>query len=571
MIARLWLASIVVWFMAAAHAPAWSGQSICPSPIYEDELRRKGETGWVLSSLLSCVSQESADWAARHHHSASIRVVAVRERVTDQALLSESALRDRSRDVRIEAIKKLEVQPVLEQIAASTAREDERSEAILRLQNQSLIELLALDHREPTSVRAAALQVVKNEGVLASAFCEKGSAILKEIDASFLHLLFDRMNDQVALNKVVWSGSIYAVRFLAARRLRNQAMLAAVVMKHREAKVQAAAAPFLTEPSLAATVALEHPDPDIRGVATHRVTDQSVLVRIVGHDPDPTVRSTAAHRISDQEMLRRFARDPNVNMRHAAATNIDDEEELRRLVETDELKVALTAVARVRNQDLLLKWAKTHPEGLIRWEAIQGLRPEVDRDPLVIGALGLIRDTPTAGVILKASSEGVRQAAFDSASAWTREAALEVAEKTQGGRPEERAAKMAEEDPAPRVRIAALQRMQDPIANERAAKADSDSTVRQYAATRFPTNHPVRLNTALADPDPGLRQRLAETIREPGLARQLLERSRDAAVRRIAISSVADVELVKSLSKTDADPLIRKAAEERLKALERKR
>jgi len=418
-------------------------------------------------------------------------------------------------------------------------------------------------------VRQGAVNALKNEKVLAQVLSQRKPYYRGEFEAELLYRVISKIKDQEALKQMVWSAYEHAPRIFAAKALQDQSMLADIVMKHPETDVQEAAVRRLTDPSILSTVALSHPSLEVRGWALRGVTDQAVLTRIALQDTDPTMRSGAAHRVTDQDLLRRFARDPSANMRKAAVSNLTDEQELQRLVENDEREIALAAVVRVKNQELLLKWAKSHPEGLVRWEAIQRV-DAADRDSLILSALSDTRSTTAAEKMVKGSSPEVRRAASASASFVARVEALQTMREMSEALPKDQLMRMAFEDEAPSVRLEALQSMNDPEANDRAARDDASARVREFAATRFSGGHPVRLRTILNDPDAALRERLASVIQDPDLAKELVLRSSDPVVRRIGVRRLTDKDMLKALSKSEGDQALRKTAEERLKALEKK-
>lgn len=137
--------------------------------------------------------------------------------------------------------------------------------------------------------------------------------------------------------------------------------------------------------------------------------------------------------------------------------------------------------------------------------------------------------------------------------------------------PRELVMKIAFQDSSPYVRREALIFMKDADANDRAALQDASPIVREFAATRFPRNHPVRIRMALSDTDPVLRSGLAGLIDDPIVLKQIVQESRDPKVRWIAIGKLDDKEFVGRLAANDPDPEIRRRAEERMRVLEKKR
>lgn len=116
---------------------------------------------------------------------------------------------------------------------------------------------------------------------------------------------------------------------------------------------------------------------------------------------------------------------------------------------------------------------------------------------------------------------------------------------------------LAREDEDPRVRLAAVGRLDEPGVLGEISRSDDASKVRHRAVE-------ILIRIATEDADPARCEQAAASLSEPKHLSRIARTATDPAVRRYALGRVEDAKALGSVARHAADPAIRSAAVERL-------
>ena len=409
------------------------------------------------------------------------------ERLTDQATLGGVALHDPDPLVRQSAVKSLKDPEILARVLSEDANVGVRTAAVGNVKDQALLARVAVRDPDP-ELRLQTLNLISDPGLLLDV---ARTAEEPEVRDAALA----RIQDQAFLSRLAREERHSALRLSAIRLVRSQETLASLVSdtaEQREARL--AALEGLTDPLLLERLVREDPDADVRAAAAGRIQDPVLRAALAESDPLPKVRLAAAARLEDQTVLARVAlRDASPEVRARAAGRLDDPDALARIALQDpDEKVRLEAVARIRDQDLLKRIIESDPAGEVGAKAVSGLRisnPELfarlaQNDPFPKvrwQAVARLSDQPLLDRILRHDpSAAVRNAALQRLT----DQELLYAYLANG--------------PDWRLRVEIVNMVRDPAVLVGTAAAEPDEDVRQAAWRRL---HARRELDVIGDPD----------------------------------------------------------------------
>lgn len=202
------------------------------------------------------------------------RAIARVSKLEDEELIKAATIAP-CPDIRYAALKRLNDQTVLTQVALMDSKEHIRRFAADKITDPILLE-----------------KVVTNTGDLS-------------ISLRLLYKLPDAALSESELKNLC--SNEYETRRDAVERLRNQRMLAEVARKDENLKIRQRAVEKLCDSAALAEVALNEKDGYTRGIATKKLTDQTVLAEIARRDKNEFVRGEAVEKLTDQTVLAEIA------------------------------------------------------------------------------------------------------------------------------------------------------------------------------------------------------------------------------------------------------------------------
>ncbi len=232
------------------------------------------------------------------HSSYRVRLEAVKK-IDDQSLLETIALQDEDVSVRLEAVKKIDAQPVLEKIALQDEEPSVRLEAVKKIDAQTpVLEKIALQDEEP-SVRREAVKKIDAQPVL-ERIALQGKHRTARLEAA------KKIDAQPVLERIALQDVEYSVRLEAVKKIDAQPVLERIALQDKDASVRQEAAKTIDAQPVLERIALQDEDASARLEAVKKIDAQPVLGRCALQDESYSVRREAAKRVRDPEILEKI-------------------------------------------------------------------------------------------------------------------------------------------------------------------------------------------------------------------------------------------------------------------------
>jgi hypothetical protein len=219
---------------------------------------------------LSKVGLRSRAWPAT-------RLLAT-ESLSKQSVLGKIAIRDKSRDVRLAAIKHFAQssdpdQRILGRIAIRAKDERIRTIATLLLTDVGLLARIAATDKD-SGVRRAVIAALKDQSAIAV-------ISRRDKDWEVRQAAVAKLTDETALGVVARGDSHDTVRKEAAERITDQPMLERIALEDKYWLVRCVATRKLTSQAILAKIALADDDEHVLCGAITKIVDQNVLAQLL--------------------------------------------------------------------------------------------------------------------------------------------------------------------------------------------------------------------------------------------------------------------------------------------------
>ncbi len=229
----------------------------------------------------------------------------------------------------IYAVKSLEDQKLLADIAKNEGKEYLRTAAVKKLEDWEVLDYIAKND-EDNDVRLAAIEKV----------------VIKITKADNFIAAVEKLEDQKLLADIAKNCKRVHVRRPAVEKLdpqKWQDLLAEIAKNDEDPLVCIAAVKKLNDQKVLAYVAKNDKKYFVRTAAVEKLNDQKLLTDIAKNDENEYVRQAAVKKLNDQKLLSDIARnDENEDVRQAAVEKVKD----RKLL------------AEIAKEEIEFKWKK---------------------------------------------------------------------------------------------------------------------------------------------------------------------------------------------------------------------
>ncbi len=267
--------------------------------------------------------------------------------------------------VREEAVKKLDKDDIIEELAQHDPSPLVRAAAVAKLKNPELIKTIAQTQEEDFSVRKEAMQLLEDD-----------HETLLQIAAYLLDLpSFKAVNGLYTNQEMLARIAIYAqdpeVALEAAARIVNQKLLEQITFHGQIPSGRAETASRLHDQKVLAGLARDDKESAVRLKAVEKLTDMETLSVLAFEDPLPEIRAAAVGRLRDPEKLAQAMADPEKSVRRAALKKINDPVTIAWVAVNDTSKTVQTeAIEKLIGDEYLLQVVKESYDPEIRCIAV---------------------------------------------------------------------------------------------------------------------------------------------------------------------------------------------------------
>ncbi len=198
----------------------------------------------------------------------------------------------------VSEIESLEDQSLLVEIAKNAHDASARIAAAKKLSDKDpgpLAEIVK-NSLEDISARLVAVKILNDQILLAEIAVSDAASAVRVV-------AIEKLENQSLFAKLAISDGSYEVREAALRKMTDQIQLADIAMNAKNHKTREEAVKKITDPLLLADIARTSDIPQIRGEAIMKITDQSLLADIFKKDSIEWVRIRALNKLSSQAIL----------------------------------------------------------------------------------------------------------------------------------------------------------------------------------------------------------------------------------------------------------------------------
>lgn len=324
----------------------------------------------------------------------------VLEHIHDQRLIAQIALKAKSDDARLFAVRRLDDQAALAEVARHETDGSVRGAAVMRLTDSALLAELAQDEHGP-NVRQTA---IANPHMTDAALLAKLALEDPESGIRYWAVKSEHLSDAAALAHAALEDDDPRVRRQAVENpnMTDPAVLAKVALTDADSSVrwEAVQSPYMTDPAALAEVARreEYLPARVSAVENPHFNNPAALIAVALENDDPRARKAAVEKIDDSAVLQRIAlEDEHGAVREAAVVKVTDIATLKQVALTGKFAgLYRTAVDRIDDPDILEEIARSRPEAFPHPNWLAALRlSKIAPDRAVALLVGLL-ESPEA-------------------------------------------------------------------------------------------------------------------------------------------------------------------------------
>lgn len=303
------------------------------------------------------------------HDDWKVRLEAVKE-LNDQQILEEIAKTDSDADVRKEAINKINDDSILANIVLTATRGD-RFLPLDKIKNNSILAQIAIFHPEEKIGKRAVHNITSESELIVVAKKALNKFVRREA--------IEKINDDDVLKYIVKNDSDVASRWIAIRNISDESFLIEFAKNDSEKKVREEAVKKISNESVLKDISINEEKAYIAEMAVEKISDESILIDIVKSSPHQRVCSIAVKNISDDSFLRDIAIDDNqgYSTSREALEKINDKDILIDISKCSSSKLGVYAIHRIDDETILEDLAKNAVNPEVRSIAV-GMISNVD-------------------------------------------------------------------------------------------------------------------------------------------------------------------------------------------------
>ena len=283
------------------------------------------------------------------------------KKINDESVLADIAKNDSERDVCIAAVKKISGKSVLADIAKNASDWNVREVAVGKISDESVLVDIAKNDSDVT-VRQGAVKKISNESILIDIAKNNSMGAVRQGAVR-------RISDESVLVDIAKNDSINGVRKEAVGKISDESVLVDIAKNDSSNGVRDASLGRLRKLNPNSFVC-------ITPEKVSQINDQSKLINIAQNAADPSSRKKAIGKIiDDPTLINRWSYDGSQN--EPPVGKISDESVLVDIAKNDsDRDVRLEAVRRIGDVSVLADIAKNASNDDIRKEAINKISDE---------------------------------------------------------------------------------------------------------------------------------------------------------------------------------------------------